>query len=276
MRLSGRKYSQTARHWTRPHRVVLATLISINVAAFVAQLAFETFSPGFVRDYLAISYAGIYDAYSWQFISAMFLHTGAWHFIGNIFLLYVLGRDLETILGQRHFLYLYLAGAIGGELGHLFLMPRDSVLYGATGGVAAIICAYAIVLPELELTSTRWFLFRPKAKHVAAGAITLGLVLLCIDRTPRVAHSALLGGCLAGWLYAWILGFGGPSVWQRFLRRRRERAERFEQMSIEELMRLEIDPLLEKISQRGLRGLTRREHRALLRAREKIVRTPGE
>src|SRR3954464_493270 len=106
MRLSGRKFANATRNWTRPQRVVLATLIAINVAAFVAQLAVETFSPGFVRDYLAISYNGVYEAYSWQFISAMFLHTGPWHFVGNIFLLYVLGRDLETILGQRHFLYL--------------------------------------------------------------------------------------------------------------------------------------------------------------------------
>lgn len=271
MRLSGRKQGQATRQWTRPHRVVLVSLLAINIAAFVAQLATEALSPGFVRDYLALSYAGVNDAYSWQFVSAMFLHTSAWHFIGNVFLLYVLGRDLETIIGQRHFLYLYLSGALGGELGHLFLMPRASLLYGASGGVAAIICAYAIALPELELTSTRWLFVRPKAKHLAAGVIVLAFVLLCIDRSPSVAHSALLGGCVAGWLYAWLLGFGGTPTWQRMLRRRRERAERYAQLSVEELMREEIDPLLEKISRRGLRGLTRREHRALLRARDKIV-----
>jgi membrane associated rhomboid family serine protease len=276
MRLSGRKFAETTGHWTRPQRVVLVTLIAINVAVFVAQLAIDTLSPGFIRDYLAISYTGVNDAYSWQFLSAIFLQTGPWHFVGNVFILYVLGRDLETIIGPRHFLYLYLSGAVGGELGHLFLMPRDSVLYASTGGVAAIICAYAIVLPEMELTSTRWLLFRPKAKHVAAGAIVLALILLCIDRSPRVAHSALIGGCLAGWLYASLLGFGGTSTWQRMLRRRRERAQRFEQMSVAELITQEIDPLLEKISRRGLRGLTRREHRALLRAREKIVRTACE
>ena len=36
-------------------------------------------------------------------------------------------------------------------------------------------------------------------------------------------------------------------------------------------MREEIDPLLEKISKRGLGSLSRRERRSLARAREQIV-----
>src|SRR4030088_286939 len=98
----------------------------------------------------------------------MFLHTGPWHVLGNMLVLYLLGRDLESILGQRHFLYLYLAGAVGGELGHLFLMPENSVLLAASGGVAAVVVAYAAILPELELTAMMFFIVpvRLKAKHL--------------------------------------------------------------------------------------------------------------
>src|SRR6202007_42394 len=107
-----------------------------------------------------------------------------WHLLGDMLLLYFLGRDLELILGQRHFLYLYLAGAIGGELGHLFLMPPDTVLLAASGGVAAVIVAYATVLPELELTTTRFFVLplNLKPKHLAYAVIGVGLVLVCVDR----------------------------------------------------------------------------------------------
>jgi membrane associated rhomboid family serine protease len=274
MRLSGRKYSSRTQPWTQRQRVVLLTLISVNITVYLAQLVVEKFQPGFVQDYLGISKAGVRDAYAWQFLTAMFLHDGPWHLVGNMLVLYLLGRDLESILGPRHFLYLYLAGAIAGELGHLFLMPVDSILLAASGGVAAVLMAYATILPELELTATMFFMvpLRLKAKHLAYGAIVLGLVLLCIDRTGTVTHSAYLGGCAAGWLYAHLLGFGRPSFLQRFLRQRRIEAERYQQMTVDQLMTEEIDPLLEKISQRGFVGLSRSERRSLLKARDSILR----
>ena len=273
MHLSGRKYASDTQPWTQRQRIVLLALISANLAIFAVQLLLETDQPGFVRDYLGISDRGVRDAYAWQFVTAIFLHNGPWHLLGNMLVLYFLGRDLESILGQRHFLYLYLAGAVGGELGHLFLMPSDSVLLAASGGVAAVLVAYATILPELELT-TRIFLVVPlrlRAKHLAYGATALAIVLLCIDRTRTVSHSAYLGGCAAGWLYAHLLGFGRTSFLQRHLRQRRAAAARYERLSIDELMNEEIDPLLEKISLCGLVSLTRKERRNLCKAREIIL-----
>jgi hypothetical protein len=95
--------------------------------------------------------------------------------------------------------------------------------------------------------------------------------LVCVERTGTVSHSACLGGCAAGWLYAHLLGFGQPSFLQRFLRQHRAEAERHEQMSVAQLMSEEIDPLLEKISRYGINSLTRAERRNLTRAREKMV-----
>ena len=110
---------------------------------------------------------GVREAYAWQFLTATFLHISPWHLLGNMLILYMLGRDLESILGQRHFLY-YIAGSIVGELGHLFLMPTSSVVYAASGGVAAVVVAYAAILPELELTALMFFVIpiRLKAKHL--------------------------------------------------------------------------------------------------------------
>jgi hypothetical protein len=55
------------------------------------------------------------------------------------------------------------------------------------------------------------------------------------------------------------------------MRQRRARAERIDQMSADELMAEEIDPLLEKIASKGLQSLTRGERRRLGKAREKIL-----
>jgi membrane associated rhomboid family serine protease len=183
---------------------------------------------------------------------------------------------VESIFGQKHFLYLYLAGLVGGELGHLFLMPSRTVLLAAPGGVAAVVVAFATVLPELELTQSLFFIpsAKLKVKYLGFALFAVGLVLVVLDRQGVVSHSAFLGGCAAGWLYAHLLGFGRPSFVQRMLRRRRIVGERRRQMSLDEFIAEEIDPVLEKISRSGFGSLTRRERRALAEAREKMTEPP--
>ena len=213
MRLSRGKPSLFARPWRQNRRVLLFALIGLNVAGFVTQFFLDAFAPDFVRDYLALSDRGVHDAYAWQFVTAMLLYGSPWHFLGNVLVLYILGRDIESILGQRHFLYLFLSGAIGGELGHLFLMPSETLLYAASGGVAAVLIAYATILPELDLVA--WdvarFSIHLKAKHAACALLCLSLVMLAMDRNGAVIHSAIPGGLAAGWLYANLLGFGHAS-----------------------------------------------------------------
>lgn len=272
MRLSRGKPSLFARPWQETRRVVLLVLVGLNVAGFVTQFFLDAFEPGFVRDYLALSKHGVEDAYAWQFATATLLYGNPWHFLGNVLVLYILGRDIESILGQRHFFYLFLSGAIGGELGHLFLMPSETLLYAASGGVAAVLIAYATILPELDLIAwrVRRLSFHVKAKHAACALMVLSLVMLVIDRTGAVMHSAIPGGLVAGWLYANLLGFGHVSWLRRLLQRRREAVERLQRMTPAEFIEYEIDPLLEKISRNGIHSLTRAERRLLSQASEKV------
>ena len=273
MRLSGRKHSSFTQRWTKRPRVVLLGLIGLNVAAFVVQLFLEAYQPGFVREYLGFSEHGLRAACGWQFFTAMFLHDGPWHLLGNMLILYLLGRDVESIIGQRHFLFLYLSGAAIGELGHLFLMPSTTVLLAASGGVAAVLVTYATILPELELTSMIFFVLpvRLKAKHLGRGAFGIALLGVIFDRHGVVTHSVYLGGCLAGWFYAHLLGFGRPSVLQRALRQRRAEVERYRAMSPDQFISEEVDPVLDKISREGMQSLTWNERRILARAQEKIA-----
>ncbi len=273
MRLSGRKASRFTRSWPPAQRVVLLTLLSANVAAFVAQLILSAWDREFVLDYFALSDRGISQAYAWQFFTALLLHSSVWHFAGTILVLYFVGRDVEAILGERQFLFLYLFGAFSGELGHLFLMPSNCVLFAASGGVAAVFIAYATILPELEMTTLLLFMVpvRMKMRHLAQITIAAAAALLIFDRSGSIGHSAFLGGAAAGWLYAHVLGFGRTSFLQRALRQRRAEAQRLRMLSAEQFVEQEIDPVLEKISRRGIGSLNRRERRLLDQAREKML-----
>jgi membrane associated rhomboid family serine protease len=273
MRLSGRKSTSFTRRWTQRPRVVLLGLIGVNIAAFMAQLFLDAYQPGFVREYLGLSHRGVSAAYGWQFFTAIFLHEGPWHLIGNTLVLYLLGRDVESIIGQRQFLLLYLAGAVTGELGHLFLMPAASVLFAASGGAIAVLVAYATILPELELTSMIFLVLpvRLKAKYLAYGAFALALWGVTLDRNGAIAHSAYLGGAVAGWIYAHLLGFGRASILQRALRQRRAEGDRLRAMTPDQFIAEQVDPILDKISREGLQSLTRGERRTLAQAQEKIA-----
>lgn len=273
MRLSGRKASRFTRSWAPPQRIVLLSLIGLNAAAFIVQLVLTSWNQPFVLEYLGLSDRGINDAYAWQFFTAPLLHNNIWHFAANMLVLYFIGRDVETIIGQRQFLFLYLFGAFSGELGHLFLMPSDCVLFGASGGVAAIFIAYTTILPELEMTTLLLFMVpvRLKMRRLAQIALVGAVALLLYDRSGAVGHSAFVGGAIAGWFYAHLLGFGRTSLLQRVLRQRRLEAARLKSMRADQFVAEEIDPLLEKISQRGLASLSRRERRLLEQAREKML-----
>jgi len=272
VRISRGKPSLFARPWRESRPIVLLALIALNASVFVAQVFLDAFEPGFVRDYLAISDSGVHQAYAWQFFTAAFLYASPWHFIGNVLVLYILGRDIESILGERHFFYLFLSGVIGGELGHLVLMPQQAPLYAASGGVAAVLIAYASILPELDLISWEiWRLrIRLKAKHVASTILVLSVIMLLVDREGPVMHSAIPGGLAAGWLYADLLGFGRASWLRRFLMRRREKIQRLQRMSREDFIEQQLDPILEKISRSGMKSLNRAERRILAHAREKV------
>ena len=155
-----------------------------------------------------------------NFLPPCFCTHGPWHLLGNLLILYLLGRDVESIIGQRQFLLLFLAGAWAGELGHLFLMPDTSVLFAASGGVAAVLVAYATILPELELTSTIFLALpvRLKAKHLAYGAFAIAILGADAATDTARSHTALISG--DAWqdgftLTSWVLA-GHPFCSARF------------------------------------------------------------
>src|SRR6202043_509302 len=86
-----------------------------------------------------------------------------------------------------------------------------------------------------------------------------------------IAHSAYLGGIVAGWFYAHLLGFGRASILQRALRQRRSEVDRYRAMTLDQFISEEVDPILDKISREGLKSLTWNERRILARAQEKIA-----
>lgn len=81
-------------------------------------------------------------------VTGMFLHIGFWHYIGNMWFLWIFGRKVECVLGHLRFAALYVLSGIGGQLLHLLFNLHSPIpLVGASGAISGIAGLYFILFP---------------------------------------------------------------------------------------------------------------------------------
>ncbi len=87
-------------------------------------------------------------------LTAMFLHAGWLHLLGNMWFLWIFGDNVEDRLGHVAFAFLYLGGGVVASLCHGWMTTDPLVpVIGASGAVAAILGAYAITWPTARIHS---------------------------------------------------------------------------------------------------------------------------
>ena len=85
-------------------------------------------------------------------ITALFLHAGWLHIIGNMLFLWVFGDNVEDRLGHLRYLLFYLVAGSVASLVQFGVNP-DSVtpIVGASGAVAGVLGAYLILFPRATI-----------------------------------------------------------------------------------------------------------------------------
>ncbi len=85
-------------------------------------------------------------------ITAMFLHAGWLHIVGNMLFLWVFGDNIEDRLGHGAYLLFYLAGGIAATLVQGFMDPVSNIpVVGASGAVAAVLGSYIVFFPRASV-----------------------------------------------------------------------------------------------------------------------------
>jgi len=93
-------------------------------------------------------------------LSAMFLHGGLLHLLGNMLFLFVFGNNVEDRLGRLRYLLFYLACGYVATYGFALANPTSQdTLVGASGAIAGVLGAYLIMFPSARVTSLVPFLF---------------------------------------------------------------------------------------------------------------------
>src|SRR5436305_14618651 len=109
MRPSRRQMQPFVRRWQTGRPSVTALVVALSIGAYGAQLLVELFladqpTKGIFTQWLALGAQGIQMGQWWRFLTFGLLHNNPPHLIANMLLLYFAGREVEPILGPKHFL----------------------------------------------------------------------------------------------------------------------------------------------------------------------------
>lgn len=93
-------------------------------------------------------------------LTSMFLHAGILHLAGNMLFLWVFGNNIEDSLGRIRFLLFYLLSGVVAVYGQALLDTVSTVpTIGASGAVAGVLGAYALLHPRARVLTIVFIVF---------------------------------------------------------------------------------------------------------------------
>ncbi len=159
-----------------------------------------------------------------QMFTSMFMHAGLWHLLGNMWVLWIVGNNVEDKLGRTRYLLLYVAGGAAAALAYTAIAlvtetspeilaklgGRQPPLVGASGAIAAIMGTYLVFFPEARIRlMVFWFWIVPvRAKWFIGLTILLDLFRSVSAQQAAVggvATMAHVGGGFFGVIAALVL-----------------------------------------------------------------------
>jgi len=291
--LEDRDYMRQPAYYESRASFTVALLI-VNAVVFLVHLVASNSPPAaeIESSYFALSLDGLKHGFVWQLLTFQFMHTGWMHLIFNSLAIYFFGRPMETALGRRHFLTLYLAsGIIGGLVQMLFaaLIPSfGGAVVGASAGASGLVAAFAILHWTERFSLLIYFIpVNMTGKTLLAVSLVLAFVGM-LTPNSGIANAAHLGGILTGGFYVRLFIQGQWTRWRfpvhraaprELAVRRAGKSARWhsatgktDDESTDEFLKNEVDPILEKISAHGIHSLTAREREILEKARTRVAK----
>lgn len=129
-------------------------------------------------------------------LTSMFLHGSVGHVVFNMWFLWIFGNNVEEGFGHARYLLMYLFGGLAATATFVFLNPESTIpLVGASGAIAAVLGAYAVLFPGHRVLSLLgWFVVPVPA------AVFLGIwfVVQLLFVGGNVAWEAHVGGFIFG------------------------------------------------------------------------------
>ena len=160
---------------------------------------------------------------AWQLLTTQFLHGSLLHVLGNMWMLWIFGDNVEDCMGSIRFVAFYvLCGVLAGAAHLVTNLGSDVPAIGASGAVAGVMGAYLLLYPRASVILLVPVFFYPMFFEVRA---VLFLGLWFVMQSFSGLADTLAGPAAAGVAYwAHVGGFlAGMALFSPFLKRRGER-----------------------------------------------------
>jgi membrane associated rhomboid family serine protease len=208
----------------------------------------------------------------WQPFTYLFLHAGLFHWLFNMFILWMFGRELEVRWGTFEFLKYFFITGLGAAAAVVLLSPHSATpTIGASGSVFGLLTAFAILFPDA--TMYLYFLIPVKAWQAAALFAFIEFFAGMEGGGSGISRFAHLAGMLVGYVYlrfGWQASrtLGSPwrgvaEAWTRWRLKRAKRSMEFHEVT-DDLV-AEVDRILDKISKKGASSLSEKERKMMER-----------
>jgi membrane associated rhomboid family serine protease len=85
-------------------------------------------------------------------VTAMFLHGGWMHLLGNMWFLWLFGNNVEDSMGRGRFILFYLLSGLAASLAHVWNDPKSIMpMVGASGAISGVMGAYIVLYPRVKV-----------------------------------------------------------------------------------------------------------------------------
>ena len=148
--------------------------------------------------------------------SSMFLHANWLHLIGNMWLLWIFGNNIEDRLGHTVFTIFYLLCGVFAVGCHWAIHPSSNLpMIGASGAIAGVQGAYAITFPRAKIRTLVFVFLVNVPAMVWLGLwfvvqILDGLDAIKLGVNGGIAFGAHVGGFVTGLIVMPLLSLGAP------------------------------------------------------------------
>lgn len=190
----------------RPRHFPIITGLLIVMNGFIFALELMG-GEAFVLKWSVIP-ADIVAGHHWiTILTAMFMHGGWSHILGNMIFLWAFGPEIEDAMNPWRYLVFYLVGGLVAMLAQVAASPGSRVPnLGASGAIAAVMGAFLVTYPRDKIRTVLFFLLFVRVTFIPA-SLLIGLWFLIqlfsagaiTDvRTGGVAYLAHIGGFVFG------------------------------------------------------------------------------
>ena len=217
----------------------------------------------------------------WTFFSYSFLHEGPLHLLFNILGIHFISRNIEYSLTRDSYIMLFLFSVLFGSITWLAFNLDGGFLIGTSAFVMASLTRFCLMRPDNPITFLLFFVLplSLKPRYLLMGVVGLelyGFIFSELQNTSNIAHSAHLGGMIAGFILS--TSFGKSMVLPKFSFKpsktkssKQKSAVSVTDYSIDsevaDDLEIQVDKILDKINEKGFGSLTDREKSLLEKAK---------